>query len=491
MKDYNKNVITEAFPKLENSAFIRLLRTYFRSVWHIIVVVLLTTLSALFGLEIPVYYCFALIALAICFFGDDTLGVLPVVCCAPMTIAIKHSPKHHPGVFFGDPSVTVQIFFCVALILIAFIARLISSFIRDPKRKLPRFTVGFAFLFIAYVIGGAFSAYYSKTTVLFGLMEIASISVAYFLFHLTVNWKKMPKGYFAYLFTAMSFGLVIQILSMYFQKGIVVNGEIERGRLFLGWAHYNYAGAVTAMCVPAIFYFSFTQKHSWIFTMLATVVMLGVVLTQSRGSILFGGIIYLACAVITLVKNKKRERIFNFILLGAVLVAAIIVSVVCIDGLKKIFAAIFRVGTDSNGRLEGEFIEAWGYFCRYPLFGVGWGGDNWKDGYAFFKYFKAHNTVLQLLGSLGLFGLVAYGFHRVQTCIALFRHPTVEKMSIALTVSVLLLTCMMDVHIFSFGPAILYSVLLAFLEGENIRGGVDTRLKLKRLKMKKKENSAT
>jgi len=64
-------------------------------------------------------------------------------------------------------------------------------------------------------------------------------------------------------------------------------------------------------------------------------------------------------------------------------------------------------------------------------------------------------------------------------------------MSIALTVSVLLLTCMMDVHIFSFGPAILYSVLLAFLEGENIRGGVDTRLKLKRLKMKKKENSAT
>lgn len=479
-----KTVFTEAFPKFENSAFVRALRTYFHSVWHIIVVVLITTLSALFGLEIPAYYCFALISVLVCLFGDDTLGILPAVCCAPMTIAAKHSPKYYSGVFFGNPAVTVHIFFCVAVILIAFIARLVSLLIRNPKRKLPRFTVGFLCLFVAYILGGAFSAYYSKNTVLFGLMEAVSISIFYFYFHLTVDWKKTPKGYFAYLFTVIGFALVVQILSMYFQKGVVVNGVIDRDKLFLGWAHYNYAGAVTAMCIPAIFYFSLTQKHSWIFTMLATVVMLGVVLTQSRGSILFGGIVYLACAVITLVRTKKRERLFNLILLGVVLVAAIIVCVVCLDKLKNIFADIFELGVDDNGRVDYCFSEAWGYFCNNPAFGAGWGGNHWKDSYAFLNFFKAHNTVLQLLGCLGIFGFLAYCFHRVQTCIALFRHPTVEKTCIALVVAVLLLTCMMDNHIFSFGPAILYSVLLAFLEGENIRAGVDTRLKFKK-KVKK------
>ncbi|MBD5636710.1 MAG: hypothetical protein HDP28_02670, partial [Clostridia bacterium] len=339
-------MFTEAFPKFENSAFFRVLRTYFRSVWHVVVVVLLTTLSALFGLEIPVYYCYAVIALLVCLFGDDMLGMVPVVCCAPMTIAAKHSPQYHPDALFGNPAMTVHIFFCVAVILLALIARFISLLIRNPKRRLPRFTLGYLCLFAAYLLGGAFSAYYSKYTVLFGLMEVASISLFYFYFHLTVDWKKAPKGYFAYLFAVIGFGLVIQILSMYCQKDVIVNGVIDRGLLLrFGWGHYNYVGAVTAMCVPAIFYFSLTQKHSWIFTMLATVVMLGVVLTQSRGSILFGGIIYLACAVITLVRTKKRERIFNLILLGVLIVATVIVCVVCIDSIKKIFASLFALGT--------------------------------------------------------------------------------------------------------------------------------------------------
>ena len=483
-------MFTEAFPKFENSAFVRALRTYFHSVWNIIVIVLLTTLSALFGLEIPVYYCFALIAVLVCLFGDDMLGILPAVCCVPMSVAIKHSPVHFPEAFFDQPTVLVQTFFCAMVMLIAFIARLISMLIRNPKQKLPRFTVGFVILVIAYILGGAFSAYYSKYTVLFGVMESAGICLTYFYFRLAVDWKKTSKGYFAYLFAAIGLGLVIQILSMYFQKGIVVDGTVYRGSLYLGWGQYNHVGAVTAMCIPAIFYFSLTKKHSWIFTVLATVVMLGVVLTQSRGSMLFGGFIYLVCVVITLIKTKKRERLFNLIFLGVVFVAAIIVGVVFFDTLKKMFSRVFAAGAGGSGRFENEFPQAWNYFCSNPIFGAGWGGKNWENGYAMLKFFMAHNTVLQLLGSLGLFGFVAYIFHRVQTCIALFRHPTVEKTCIALSVAVLLLTCMMDVHMFSIGPVMLYSALIAFLEGDNIRRGVDTRLRLKTFKKKKKENSA-
>ena len=476
-------MFTEAFPQFENTKVVRALRTYFGSVWHAFVVVLLMTVSALFGLELPVYYCFAVLSVLISFFGRDMLGAVPIVVCAPMTIAAKHSPDRFPEAFFGDPSVLTQIFFCVAVILIVFFGRLISMLIRNPKRKMPRFALGFLFLGVAYLAGGAFSAYYSTDTVWFGFLELLALCFFYFYFYFTIDWKKAPKGYFAYMLAAIGFTLVIQILSMYFREGVVVDGTIEnRSRLFLGWAHYNYAAAVTAMCIPAIFYFSFTQKHSWIFTLFATVVMCGVVLAQSRGTILFGGFIYLVCVVITLVKTKKKERIFNLIVLGVVLVTLIVVCVVYLDNLKKLFANIFALGVDDNDRFSVCFTNALNYFRANPAFGAGWGGKNWENGYSFLKFFKAHNTVMQLLGSLGIFGLVAYSFHRVQTCIAAFRHPTKEKTCIALSVAVLLLTCMMDVHIFSIGPTMLYSVLLLFLEGENIRDGVDTRIRLRKRK---------
>lgn len=476
-------MFTEAFPQFENTKVIRALRTYFHSVWHVFVVVLLMTVAALFGVELPVYYCFAGIVLLVFFFSEDMLGAVPVVCCAPMTIAANHSPDRFPDVFFGDPAVLVQIYFCVAVILIVFFARLVSMLIRNPKRKAPRFTAGFLILSAAYLAGGAFSAYYSKDTVWFGLLEALALCFFYFYFYFTVDWKKAPKGYIAYMLAAIGFTLVIQILSMYFRKGVVVEGTIQnRSALYLGWAHYNYAAAVTAMCIPAIFYFALTQKHSWIFTLFATVVMCGVVLAQSRGTILFGGFIYLVCVVITLVKTKKRERLFNFIVLAVVLVTLVVVCVVYFDKLKSLFSNIFALGVDDNGRFDHCFADAWNYFCANPAFGAGWGGKNWEEGYSFLKFFKAHNTVMQVLGSLGLFGIIAYCFHRVQTCLVVFRHPTKEKTCIALSVAVLLLTCMMDVHIFSIGPTMLYSILLLFLEGEDIREGVDSRLRLKKKK---------
>lgn len=474
-----KNVFTEAFPQFENNKVVRALHTYFGSVWHAFVVVLLMTASALFGIELPVYYCFAALSLLICFFGRDMLGAVPIVVCAPMTIAAKHSPERFHEAFFGDPSVLVQIFFCVAFILIMLFGRLISMLVRSPKRKMPRFTMGFLFLSLAYLAGGAFGAYYSKYTVWFGFLEALALCFSYFYFSFTIDWKKAPKGYIAYLLAAIGFTLVIQILSMYFREGVVVDGTIkDRSVLFLGWAHYNYAAAVTAMCIPAIFYFALTQKHSWIFTLFATVVMCGVVLAQSRGTVLFGGFIYLVCIVITLVKTKKRERILNIVVLAAVLITLVVVCLVYLDRIKNLFSNVFALGADNNGRFDKCFADAWSYFLANPAFGAGWGGKNWENGYSFLKFFKAHNTVMQLLGSLGLFGIAAYIFHRVQTCFAVFRHPTKEKTCIALSVAVLLLTCMMDVHIFSIGPTMLYSVLLLFLDGENVRDGVDTRLRL-------------
>ena len=458
------------------------MRAYFHSVWHVVLMVALMLVSAVFGFEVPVYYAYLVFALFICLFGDDMLGVLPIVLCLPMTFSIPNNPERFPETnILTQPASVLQIGYMVAIFLVLLLARLVSLLIQNHKRGVPRFTASLLLLSLVYMLGGVGSEYYGQNTILFGLAQGAAICLFYFYFYFTVDWNKVKKGYIAMVFAVIGFALVLQILNMYFREGVVVDGVINRGQLFTGWGHYNYVGAVTAMCIPAIFYFALTCKHSWIFTTFATVVMLGVVLSQSRGAMLFGGFIYVVCAILTLIKTPKKEKIFNIIVLGVVLAAGIALSIIYIEPLKKIFADIFDMGFNNNGRFS-IFIAAWNYFLSNPAFGVGWMGDPTVYGYFSPGFFMAHNTVMQFLGSMGAVGMAVYLFHRVQTCIVLFRRLTWEKACIFFSVVVLLLICMVDVHLFSIGPAMLYSVLILFMEGADKRDGVDTRIRLRRRK---------
>lgn len=62
-----------------------------------------------------------------------------------------------------------------------------------------------------------------------------------------------------------------------------------------------------AMCMPAPVYFAVKNKNGWAYTILCTVFYLGVMVTQSRGAMLFGSVVYLGCVVVTLVGSKKKS----------------------------------------------------------------------------------------------------------------------------------------------------------------------------------------
>ncbi len=484
-----KTMFVEAFPKFESAKVIRVLRAYFGSVWNVIVVAALMTVSSLFGLELPVLYCYVALTLLVCFFCRDTLGILPIVCFTPLSLSVQNNPATHPETIFNSSSALVQIGFCAVLLVVLLLARLISCLIQNPKRGFPRLTVGFAVLAVAYIIGGIQSPYYSGKTALFGVLQSIALCIFYFYFYFTVNWKSVDKGYLASVFAVLGFALVIQVLNMYFQDGVIVDGVIDRGKLFPGWGTYNAIGCITAMCVPAAFYFAATQKQGWIFTLLGTVIFMGVILTQSRGSILFGAIIYIVSVIVTIAVSKRRERIGHLVLLALTVIAVVVCVIVFREKLKNIFDSLLKVEMDDNGR-KPLFEEAWKYFLNYPVFGVGWGGERWLiNGNSFLHYFMAHNTYLQILGSLGVFGMAAYLFHRVQTLFVLFRRFNVEKCFIALIIGALLLTCLTDCHLYSFYPAIYYSVLLLFLEGINKRGD-DGNIPHSKKRKKKEKGSA-
>ena len=386
------------------------------------------------------------------------------------SISYENGPEKFPNTsVFYEGRFIVQTGFCLGVILLLLFVRALFNLLSAEHPKAPRLWIGYVLLFAAYMLGGAFSKYYGKATVLFGFLNALLISFFYFAFRYGVKWEERQKEYLFRVLSVLGAVILAECLSMYFREGVVVNGVSNRGMLYMGWGSYNTVGCAMGMCAIAPLYFSVTKKHGWVFTALSVAYMLGLFLTQSRGSILFGTIAYVAALVYMIIKSPKKERIFSLIVIGVVVVAAAISMIFFADKLKTFFETLISAGTGDSGRKK-LFKEAWNYFLSSPLFGVGWGGEWWADGVNLFKFFMAHNNALQLLGSLGIFGTLAYLFHRVQTGVLVFKRPSVEKSIGAFVILALLLMGMMDVHFFSCDlAAVLYPVILAFMEGSEFQ----------------------
>lgn len=456
-------MLTQALPQLKENNLVKALNAFFRSEWYIALIVVMMTLSELFGFELPYYYATILFVAINVLFAEDTLGVVPLICCSYMTVARINNPVMNPETtILRDPSVLTQIIVIASIDAALLIARLVFSLIRNPNRTVPKLSLGFLWLGVFYVLSGVFSPYFSGLNVGAGLLQIASLCIFYFFLYYTLDWKRVPHDYVFTLFFAVGIGIACQILGMYLNDGIFRETTITRNFLYTGWGTYNTVGCVMAMMMPAPFYFAVkSARHSWAYSVVGVLFLLCVFFTQSRGSIIFGLGVFVLCVVFTLAATKGRQRIYNFVVFAAGALGLVLALSVFREEVERIFGSLVGVGLDPSGRLE-IFKESWKRFCEYPLFGIGWMGT--EPGEQAFDIYYSHNTVLQLLMTGGILLFLAYIYHRLQTLELLFRHPTVEKTVIALCICSLLATCMLDCHIFSFGPGVLYSVLLVFGE---------------------------
>ena len=301
-------MLTEAFPQLRERRAVIGVRNFFRSGWFAALAALLMACSEIFGLEIFVIYAYLVFGLLIVLFADDMLGIVPMVCCGYMIFSAENNPGKFPDSLFGQPQGQLALFYAVAVIAVMLIGRLVSMLLEREKRGVPKLTVGFLLLGASYLLGGAFSPYYDGRTVLMGFVQIAALCGFYFYLYYTVRWDRVPKGYLPMVISIIGVGMLAEIVGMYFGEGVIrEDGSINRVALYTGWGIYNNVGCVMAMCMPAPVYFAVKNKNGWAYTILCTVFYLGVMVTQSRGAMLFGSVVYLGCVVVTLVGSKKKR----------------------------------------------------------------------------------------------------------------------------------------------------------------------------------------
>lgn len=213
-------------------------------------------------------------------------------------------------------------------------------------------------------------------------------------------------------------GVVIQLFAPSFYDSWIFPLFQEEGRRDVIRQYYRHRmytgfGSETAICAQfmilgLVCLYSMATKKSkqWriIAALLGTLLMIGIVLTGKRSSLLFLIASLLYTLLVAVPRSKKVKRILK-ILLGTVFFAIILFialpKIVDISTSRNAIVRIVEYNSSdadiSNGRFR-LWANAWIAFQQHPFFGNGW---SWH----FLNYGAGvHNTYLQLLCECGIIG---------------------------------------------------------------------------------------
>lgn len=456
---------------LRQTKVIQKINWFIAQPYYVGLVALLTLLSSVFSLEIPVYFCFIAIGIYIALFAEDLLGLMPLVLNAYITVSKQNNPGNNLTTIFDPDRWGVCFLAMVILWFAVVVVRLCTDpeiggkkFLTKKRQLLPSILI----LGVAYCLGGLGSGADMKKNLLFAALQFATIFIPYFLFSGGIRWEKCRRDYFGWIGFCTGLVLLCQLANIYRINDVVVDGVIDREQIFNGWSTYNNFGMLLAMMIPSAFYLASRHNKGWLGSVIACVFLAGTVLSCSRNAILMGSCIFVVCVFVALsfAKNKKA----NFYAIVVLLVLAGVMYLAFYQEIRKMFDILFDMGADNNSRYM-TWREGLKQFKKHPVFGATfypqyWLPFDWSVMDKFTDFFppRWHNTIVQMLASCGIVGLVAYLFHRVQTIKVFLFDRTREKAFIACMILTLLGGSLLDCHFFNIGPVLFYSAGLAFAE---------------------------
>ena len=323
---------------------------------------------------------------------------------------------------------------------------------------------GFIALVSLLILNGFFAFKdYNKENIIFGVLIAISFVLPFMIFSINLRIDKKTVTHLVYVLLIVSYILAIELISLYCTDVLIVDGKIYKRTINLGWGVSNNIGAMLAMLMPVHFYCAMKSKCPIPFFISGIACYVLVLLSMSRTSILAATVILVACLTfICIYKHKKimTNRFSTIVFLFLVAMGLIFFE----DEFNRAFEQIIDAGLDDSGRFE-YYKDGIDKFLQHPIFGAGFGnshGVNDKFVIAAPEYF--HNTIIQMLASCGALGFIAYGFHRFETVRLFIRNRTPLSFFFGMAVLTLLLTSLLDIHLFNIFPTIFYSVILCVFE---------------------------
>ena len=451
------------------------------------VVILAGLTAAAFALSMEMaFYCFVIVyAIYVALFAHDFSPLMPLfVFCYIAPSAANNPGMHEQSVFSGARGIFLICFVAIPVLLLFFRMAVDQ---RIGVRKLfcmqRKQLTGLLLLGGAFLLSGIGSRDYTslwQRNLVFAALQLLAFLLLYFVFTATVDWERFNPAYFAAIGIGMGFVVTIELLIVYMQNEYLGTAMIYRENIYTGWGVSNNLGSMIAMSIPFAMYFSARGKHATLWFSSSLILLAAVFMTGSRSAMLVAVPVYLVCLVITC-KSAQNPIGFRRIILVALALLAVL-TVIFRKEIPTIFEQVPGIVESIDGQLvlnDSHRLEIYKNgllaFSRSILFGESFFPQDYllydfSTVEAFSGFFppRWHNTVIQLLASCGLVGFAAYLFHRYQT-LRLFlerrRSGTCAHNDyIALSAAALLLTSLLDCHLFNVGPALFYSMMLAVIE---------------------------
>jgi len=308
--------------------------------------------------------------------------------------------------------------FMIFGVIIAFSLRFL---IYRPKLKFGRFFYPTFFVAVAISLGGlfhlsfaeyfSFPALYYVTFLGFG-MVLAYFSLEAFL----PKEKKDMAVYFAKMMTAVGVMGIIMVGSAYYEnhEAIAEDGP-ER---FFQWRNNLSNGLLLTM--PFAFYLAIKTKWFIPWVVIGIFQFAALMFSYSRGGMVFGALVFPFLVTLTffLARGNRLRFLFALALSGAALYISIETWISPVEEVIDSFLNRLDF-QDDESRLE-MFRLALDRFRDYPLFGTGLAAEveYYSPGEMSMEWY--HSTISQVVGSMGLLGIFAYGFQELIRLFTLF-----------------------------------------------------------------------
>lgn len=360
-----------------------------------------------FGFEKYALIAVLLISALLLFLNGDSLPLL-----APLFMAAFIFPKN------VSPSEYYTLLYAVIPLVAAIVFRAVKH---KGKWKLggmffPQLAVSIALLF-----GGAFTIGKEHYLGALGFSMLLGF-VILALYFIINNFTKEDSKRDTALYVSkimMWAGLIIcaELFVFYLRSG-KAPAELFNDSFDLGWGISNNAATILLLSAPITCYTATRYDNGFVYAFLAAIQYVFIILTYSRGGILFAAVTVPVAIVFLIIKSCNRKRMLAA--LGVLLAVLAGVYAAFFGEINAVFKTLLGLGFGSSGRdlLYKEAIEV---FLKNPIFGAGMGyhGDFYAINNMSFYWF--HSTLFQVIGSLGVVGILAYVYYYIARYVIVFK----------------------------------------------------------------------
>ncbi|NCC86282.1 MAG: O-antigen ligase domain-containing protein [Clostridia bacterium] len=440
-----------------------LMSEYFMAISFVIAAIIVLTRQEIYGA-----IGFILIIAALLIICDDVIvTTLPFLLLSCFASKCKGSFD----IFIG--------FWWVAIIIIFSV---VFHFVFYRKQK--DYSMGKSFwaifvVSIAVTLGGAGIITAKEYFAGVSLYNIAGLGfgmlLAYFL--MNASFKPSDKYMFSDRFSKIMVATAVFCCFMIVHHYIMYIDSFFANPRILQFQWRNNISTMLMLAMPFVFYMAAKKTRYLLFGIFIYGCLL---LTGSRGGMLFGGIEFGICVITLLIVDKKKRKLN--ITIFAVIILIALISMPDLKGLLSKTLERFVSFKENKIRL-GLYTRAVEDFKSNPITGRGIGYMGNRDIHKSVEFALCwyHSTPFQIIGSFGVIGIVAYLFQYI-TRIKIFIQNRKNFFNITIFISYIGVELMSLVNpgVFSAIPYLLIvTMFFVIIDKCNVQGDVDEYIELR------------